>query len=346
MSAIQLRRGFLVSVLSLIHFLCSCFLFGMDRHKMDGRGKHWKEVINLEGDWNFTIGDNIKWKEKNYEDHHWERIRVPSTWEDEGFHGYNGYAWYRHSFQISSKDLYSSLYLFLGVIDDVDEVYVNGTLIGKSGSFPPNYATAYNAFRSYAIPSGILDSNGKNVIAVRVYDSQLEGGIIRGKVGIFKNLEEFAPLIDLRGIWKFHRNDIRGDIEEIDVDDEYNEQQSSSWGDVIVPSAWEDQGYWFFDGIGWYMKKFELPREYRDEDLILILGKIDDFDQVYVNYTLVGQTNDHKPFGVSQSYKKLRTYLVPAELFSKEKDNIIMVRVEDIGHVGGIYEGPIGFIRP
>ena len=53
-----------------------------------------------------------------------------------------------------------ALYLVLGRIDDADEVYLNGKLIGKSGNFPPEYITAYNKVRRYNIPQGIL-KNGE-----------------------------------------------------------------------------------------------------------------------------------------------------------------------------------------
>ncbi len=52
-----------------------------------------------------------------------------------------------------------------------------------SGGFPPNYVTAYDAHREYYLPKEIL-KEGKNTIAIRVYDAQLEGGIIRGAVGL------------------------------------------------------------------------------------------------------------------------------------------------------------------
>src|SRR5688572_26232594 len=104
----------------------------------NARAEKWRMILDLEGRWKFTIGDNRKWASPNYPDNDWESIDVPSTWEDEGFNGYNGYAWYRTSFD--GADLKSKggipFNLFMGYIDDVDEVFLNGHKIGASGSFP------------------------------------------------------------------------------------------------------------------------------------------------------------------------------------------------------------------
>jgi beta-galactosidase/beta-glucuronidase len=113
----------------------------------------WERLVNLQGKWKFAIGDKALWSEKYFNDNKWEEIFVPSKWEDEGFNGYNGYAWYRKSFdgkEITNKEL--GLNLFLGYVDDVDEVYLNGHKIGGSGGFPPKFHTAYNALRNYFIP--------------------------------------------------------------------------------------------------------------------------------------------------------------------------------------------------
>jgi hypothetical protein len=77
---------------------------------------------------------------------------VPEPWEEQGFHGYNGYGTYRKHFTLDNELRGLMLYLSLGYIDDVDAVYVNGTKIGSTGAFPPQYQTAYNARRLYFMP--------------------------------------------------------------------------------------------------------------------------------------------------------------------------------------------------
>ncbi|HZI24403.1 MAG TPA: hypothetical protein VFD46_04975, partial [Chryseolinea sp.] len=101
---------------------------------------------NLQGYWKFILGDNKKFAKPEYDDSDWEKIYVPDSWQDEGFRNYNGYAWYRKTIEIEVENN-DELYLDLGRIDDVDEVYFNGKLIGSTGGFPPDYFTAYNYIR-------------------------------------------------------------------------------------------------------------------------------------------------------------------------------------------------------
>ena len=95
-------------------------VFANDGGKWGGR--EWKRILDLRGHWKFEIGDNMEWAKPDYNDKDWESIFVPNEWEDEGFPGYDGFAWYRITF--SAEDLmgHDILYLRLGYIDDCDEV--------------------------------------------------------------------------------------------------------------------------------------------------------------------------------------------------------------------------------
>lgn len=70
-------------------------------------------LLNLRGDWKFSIGDNTKWAEVNYDDSSWEEIYVPRRWESEGFNGYDGYAWYRTKFSGDELEKEGAHYLRL-----------------------------------------------------------------------------------------------------------------------------------------------------------------------------------------------------------------------------------------
>jgi len=123
-------------------------------------GQDWERIENLKGYWKFSIGDDLNWSKTSYDDDNWEEIKVPSSWENEGFHGYNGYAWYRKHFDFYGETPSGVVYLFLGAVDDVDQAYVNGNLVGSTGSFPPDYKTAYYAYRKYPVPIQYLNKGG------------------------------------------------------------------------------------------------------------------------------------------------------------------------------------------
>ena len=105
--------------------------------------------MDLSGIWKFRIGDRTEWKKRNYDDGDWGEIFVPGRWEDQNYPEYDGFAWYRTTFELSDDLKEETLYLNLGRIDDVDETYLNGYLIGSKGSFHPEYETAWDQTRTY-----------------------------------------------------------------------------------------------------------------------------------------------------------------------------------------------------
>ena len=133
-----------------------------------------EQILDLQGLWKFEIGDNPEWSKPDFIAYNWVEIEVPGNWENQGFPGYDGYAWYRTDFSLPAEKAGMDFYLQLGFIDDVDEVFLNGRLIGASGSFPPQYQTAYNVFRSYLMPATLLKFGEKNMLAIRVFDEHLE----------------------------------------------------------------------------------------------------------------------------------------------------------------------------
>ena len=298
-----------------------------------------KKVTNLQGEWKFSIGDNSEWSSKGFNDQEWDKIQVPGSWEGQGFHGYNGYAWYRTYFSIEDNFSTMPLYLNLGYIDDVDEVFINGHLIGKTGSFPNNYATAYDAKRFYRIPKNILNVNGENSIAVRVYDEGGEGGIIHGDIAIVIDYDAIPVDYDLQGTWKFKTGDCK-----IVKNVEWN---FSDWGEIVVPGIWENQGYKSYDGIASYAIEFNLSNEFDGERMVLVLGKIDDLDQVYLNGKLIGQSGDFNKntlYNNSEFHQQLRGYYLPIEALNNNGKNILIVKVLDAGGLGGLYKGSVGLI--
>lgn len=301
-----------------------------------------KLILDLSGRWKFSLGDDTKWKEKDFNDSKWEKVYVPSSWENQGFHGYDGYAWYRTSISLPSEKNNNDLYLVLGYVDDVDQTFINGNLIGISGGFPPDYRTAYNAFRKYFIPKEFLNKDGKNVIAVRIYDDELDGGIMSGNIGLYTNKGGFEPDINLSGVWDFRTGDDSLFLKK--GKDDYSTDK------LMVPAHWDVQGYPDYDGFAWYKKTFYLSKEFEGESMILLLGKIDDIDQTFVNGIIVGSTGHWNfkvtptEFDKNEEYRINRVYSVPQKILKYGEENNIVVRVYDGFRNGGIYDGPVGLI--
>lgn len=290
------------------------------------------QAVSLTGAWKFHIGDKPGWSAPTFNDAEWETIYAPSAWEDEGFNGYDGFAWYRKKFDGRQLNAGETYFLNLGFIDDADEVFFNGVLIGLSGSMPPKFKTAYNSERKYTIPAELINFKGDNVIAIRVFDTTISGGIVDGRLGVYR-APKSRMVVDLAGLWQFATTWFATPIKNED-----------DWKKIIVPSPWEHQGYNKYDGYAWYKKTFTVPDAVvtnTEEDYLLLLGRIDDFDKTYLNGKLIGTTNDGRRYGQSGSYSQLRAYAIPHNLL-KKGINTIEVLVEDMGNAGGIYEGPIG----
>ncbi len=293
-----------------------------------------KRIKSLEGTWKFTVGDDPAWSGVAYNDSGWDYVKVPNSWESNGFIGYNGYAWYRKTFNLNSEISGDYVFLLMGTIDDVDEVYVNGQLIGYSGVFPVLMRTAYNVPRKYPIPVELLNKNGDNLIAVRVYDEYLDGGIINGPVGLYYDQETSYLSQDLSGYWEFETaKGNRNEGKSI-----YYKKQD----EIFVPGFWESLGYSEYDGHAIYTKRFTLSKRVdSDSKLYLILGYIDDKDEVFLNDKKIGDVEDINR-GSRNYYRVFRGYEIPSGTLNENGTNTLVVKVYDSGELGGIYEGPVG----
>jgi sialate O-acetylesterase len=299
------------------------------------KASEWANLVKLDGQWKFSVGDNKDWAKPSFNDGDWDRVQVPGNWE-RYYEGYNGFAWYRIAFDVKWTPEKGDISLFLGRIDDVDEVFLNGVKIGQTGSFMPNFKTGYDIDRKYAIPAGLLQK-ANNVIAVRVYDTGRDGGIMSGKIGIFYDNDSELLALDLSGQWKFSIYRKSGMMEK-NFDD-------SKWDDIKVPATWESQGYPDHDGLGWYRKKFTVPSNLASQNLYLVLGQIDDMDKVYLNGSLLARTeilDNYSKFRNYNAYRLYRVYELPKSKL--ELENVLTIEVMDNAGLGGIYEGPIGLM--
>jgi hypothetical protein len=299
-------------------------------------GQEYRTLMDLRGQWRFEIGDDKKWANPSFDDRDWVKIKVPGQWEGQGFPGYDGYAWYRKTITIPQEWEGKQLFLDLGNVDDVDETYINGYFMGFRGQFPPDYISAYNHARFYFLPAYCLRPGKENVIAVRVYDSELGGGIYRGEISIKEPVHPLYVDQELPSLWKFHTGDSAA-WKSPRYDDD-------AWEDIHVPAYWETQGHKQYDGVGWYRVKFTVKPELKGERLILFLGKIDDVDETFLNGERIGKTG--QKFTVNNAdFDIWRAYTIPSERLSKDGENTLAVRVYDGYMHGGIYRGPIGLVR-
>lgn len=157
-----------------------------------------EESVQMREGWKFIKGDNIEYANPLFNDSDWKPILTDKIWEQQGYDPYDGYAWYRIKVVIPSRlqmnaYLKDSLKIYLGKINNFDQTFLNGVLIGsnaknsKPGTAPDNsfinaLQSMWNVERRYTIPADnpAIRWDRENIIAVRVYDEGGQGGIWSG----------------------------------------------------------------------------------------------------------------------------------------------------------------------
>ncbi len=135
---------------------------------LDGMGKG---TADLGGLWQFHLGDNPQWAQPGYDDSQWKSLLVDSPWGAQGYPSYTGFAWYRRHIDIVPEPGASGQYrILIPNAQDAYEVYWNGKLAGRYGSFPPHAYWYYSIFpRSFPI-----DGGAGGVLAIRVWKARLD----------------------------------------------------------------------------------------------------------------------------------------------------------------------------
>ncbi|WP_433828965.1 alpha/beta hydrolase-fold protein [Actinoplanes sp. CA-015351] len=139
--------------------------------------------------WKFTTGDDAAWSDPSFSDTAWRDWTVPDNWGNHtDLSGYDGFAWYRKTFTLPARPTGvtdSTIIAALGKIDDADQVFLNGSEIGRTGGFPPTFDSTWEVPREYYPADGLLRWGATNTIAVRVYDGTGGGGFYQGPIGLY-----------------------------------------------------------------------------------------------------------------------------------------------------------------
>ena len=143
--------------------------------------------------------DGVKkgWADPNFDDSTWKDAPVPGEWNEVLKLNLIGGAWYRKEVTLPAGWAGKDISVSLGAIDDFDTSYFNGQQIGATGSETPGW---WGVQRVYKIP-GSLVKEGRNVIAVRVWNQTGPGGMTGGApIQLTASGGETVPI---QGPWRF-----------------------------------------------------------------------------------------------------------------------------------------------
>ncbi|MFT4249606.1 MAG: sialate O-acetylesterase [Pseudomonas sp.] len=144
--------------------------------------------------WTPPGDEGASWSAADLDDGDWDRQPVPGTWEQHGYFGMDGIAWYRTSFTLSAEEARAGVSLGIGPADDTDTTYVNGVEVGHT-------EWRYQDPRDYRVPPSALRA-GVNHVAIRVLDTGGAGGL-PGDAAAFYVQPQGAARRPLGGDWKF-----------------------------------------------------------------------------------------------------------------------------------------------
>lgn len=87
--------------------------------------------------------------------------------------------------------------------------------------------------------------------------------------------EDYQEVIHLEGIWKLRLRD-----SEDYIDPDYDDGR---WEDIMVPANWKVNGIFNYRDFAWYRKELIIREGTNLDNLLLIAGYIDDFDETFLN---------------------------------------------------------------
>lgn len=151
---------------------------------------------SLSGSWRFRPGDDLAWADPALDDRDWASIRVPGSWAKQGFEDvWQG--WYRHDILLPGSltaDPDLNLGLRIGEVFAAYEVFAGGERLGGVGALAPNGEPAYDRHAIYTIPRRAIGSDGRLVVALRVWRAR---PAIVGLAGVSRGPLEIGRPADL-----------------------------------------------------------------------------------------------------------------------------------------------------
>ncbi|MDX2020003.1 MAG: sialate O-acetylesterase [Deltaproteobacteria bacterium] len=125
----------------------------------------------------------------------WTKTMAPGHWEDSGLDG-DGAVWFRKDVAVPATWVGQELHLGLGLLNDCDTIYVNGTKVGQSCRDTP---TTHGRPRNVVVPASLVKP-GRLLVAVRIFDERGRGGFSSDATGLYLQ-NASGEKLSLAGRW-------------------------------------------------------------------------------------------------------------------------------------------------
>ncbi|MGA2570921.1 MAG: sialate O-acetylesterase [Terracidiphilus sp.] len=140
----------------------------------------------------YDIGLKGNWAAPDLDDSTWKPVNLPGGFAELGVPATPAVAWFRREIDLPDPLPPGHALVFLGSIERMDTVYINGRSVGGS-SWVENP-------RVYFIPEGVLKP-GKNLVAIRVFKTKPDGGFLGKPADLHLALGDHSS-VPLAGEWK------------------------------------------------------------------------------------------------------------------------------------------------
>lgn len=158
------------------------FSFFRENKRLRDNPTHDHEIVTvksillpLEG-WSFrpdpfADGHRKGWFKVDFDDIRWKKLKI-GAWEEQGYSGYDGIAWYRIRFVMPEKIVSNAVELAFQAVDESAWVWLNGKYIGQHDIGPVGWDKPFWLDVTKEIVWG-----QENTLVVRVEDTAFAGGI-------------------------------------------------------------------------------------------------------------------------------------------------------------------------
>ncbi len=138
----------------------------------------------------------------------WHLLTVPDAWRKMPggeLKPIDGFSWYRALVKIPADWKGDRITMYVEALDDARATYMNGTRVGATGTFPPQFRSGLGEKGIYRVPRDVLRPGEFNCVAIRVFQNDPRPNFSVAPPVVLNETKMQA--IRLNGEWQYRPGD-------------------------------------------------------------------------------------------------------------------------------------------
>lgn len=196
------------------------------------------------------------------------------------------------------------------------------------------YFFAKNLNAEYNIPIGLINSS----LGGSPAEAWISEDALKQFPHYYEEAQKFKDSNLIKEIEKGDQDRIRDWYQKLNLNDiglaknyKASTVDASAWEAMNIPGYWADTDLGNKNGSVWFKKQVNIPENWINKPVKLILGRIVDADSVFVNGTFVGNTTYQYP---------PRRYEIPENVLKEGENNITIRVINESGRGGFVNDKP------